>query len=626
MINGKFTEISKMDKYEVILKFLNKHIFRNQRELARETGFSVGAVNSILKKMTEEGYLEKADKSFTITNKGSEYLEEKRKISQTDKLHMEGGQSTIRTAVILAAGENHAFSCPTGLLKVHGVRIIDYILRFIRQAGIEKIYIVVGAMQEQYRSYLRNKNVEILENPHYKWSGTMASLYAVRDKVQEDFLLVESNLIFEESVIPRILAEPYGNCVLLAAPSGSGDEAYVELNKDRTIMRIAKDIRQLNHIDGEMLGVSKISFALYEKMLEYYEDNTNPLLNYEYVIENIGRLYNIYGMLGNDLVWMLIEDEAMLKKAEDIIYPKIKKRSDKAKENHARKILQQCMGLTEDSIQKLQVGGGMTNTNYFATVDGKEYILRIPGACTDEMINRKSEQHNAALASTLGINPQTVYFNTDTGIKITECIRNANTLNGKTAKLESSIKKTTAILKKLHQSDVRLYGSFSVQIEYEKYKSLIAKSNGEYYPGFAQMDEFFYKVQNRLSEIGLECLPCHNDLVAENFIEDDEGRMYLIDWEYAGYHDPAWDLASHLIECEFSPLEEELFLQYYAPEGISRKCQEKILLFKISQDILWSAWTVLKEANGEDFGGYGIGRLKRAAQMKEEYEDYYGKI
>ena len=619
-------EMNMMEKYEVILSFLNKHPFHSQRELARETGFSVGAVNGLLKKMTEAGYLVKDNKTYAITDKGSEYLEDRRKMNQKDRLHMDGGQDTIRTAVILAAGGNSAFSCPTGLLKVQGVRIIDYILRSLRQVGIEKIYVVVGAMQEQYRQYLENKNVKIMENPHYKWSGTMASLAVVKDVVKEDFLLIESNLIFEESVIPRILAEPHSNCMLLAAPSGSGDEAYVELNKDQMIMCIAKNIRQLNHIDGELLGVSKISFVLFEKMLEYYKDNTNPLLNYEYVIENIGRLYNIYGMLVNDLAWMLVESPAMLRKAEDIIYPRIKKKGIKDKENHAGKILQRCLKVSESDVQKLQIGGGMTNTNFFAMVDGKEYILRIPGACTDEMINRKSEQHNAVLASAQGINPKTVYFDVDTGIKITECIKNANTLNGNTAKLESSLKKTTAILKKLHQSDMRMYGSFSVLEEYEKYKKLIEKSNGKYYSGFEQMDEFFYKVQNRLAEIGLECLPCHNDLVPENFVEDGEGRMYLIDWEYAGYYDPAWDLASHLIECEFSPLEEELFLQYYEPEGISRQCQEKILLFKISQDILWSAWTVLKEANGEDFGGYGLGRFRRAVQIKKEYENYYGEI
>ncbi len=49
------------------------------------------------------------------------------------------------------------------------------------------------------------------------------------------------------------------------------------------------------------------------------------------------------------------------------------------------------------------------------------------------MIDRNSEQHNAALASALGINPPTVYCNVETGIKITECIPQAETLNGKTA-------------------------------------------------------------------------------------------------------------------------------------------------------------------------------------------------
>ena len=75
----------------------------------------------------------------------------------------------------------------------------------------------------------------------------------------------------------------------------------MELDSRQNLFRISKDIHQLNRIDGEMIGLSRISLALYRKMLEYFSDNQNPMLNYEYVIENIGRIYQIRGIMIDDM-------------------------------------------------------------------------------------------------------------------------------------------------------------------------------------------------------------------------------------------------------------------------------------------------------------------------------------
>jgi len=165
-----------------------------------------------------------------------------------------------------------------------------------------------------------------------------------------------------------------------------------------------------------------------------------------------------------------------------------------------------------------------------------------------------------------------------------------------------------------------MYQDFSVRKEYEKYKELIEKVQASVYPEYQEMDQAFYRLLDRLEEIGTEHLPCHNDLVPENLILDASGRMYLIDWEYSGYNDPMWDLASHLLESEFLPLEEELYLQYYFEGDAPEHAREKIRIYEILQDILWAAWTMAKEAQGEDFGSYGRDRLKRG---KQAYEKLY---
>lgn len=624
-MNNEDQEMNRTEKFEKILSWMNHHEFQNQRQLAEKTGMSLGTVNALLKDMEQADYLLKSGKRYFLTERGETYLAALREGQQNVKLRLEAGTDKVRTAVILAAGDNEAFACPVGLLGVNGLTVIERILHLLIQNGIERICIITGAKEEQYQAYFKKRKITLISNPRYKWTGTMESLSLAADFVKEDFLLVESNQIFEEKAVTTLLNRPVPNGILMTVPSGSSDEAYVELAKDKTVFRISKDIRQMNHIDGEMLGISRITLRLFRKMLEYFRDNTNPMLNYEYVLEAIGRLYKIQGVFLDDLAWTVIEDQKLYDRAKNRIYPRIVKRERLEKENRARETLKYCLRLQDDEVEEVRIGGGMTNTNFFVRVHGKEYILRIPGACTEAMIDRKSEQHNSALASAAGLNPVNIYFHVASGIKVTECIQGAVTLNGKTARLEEMVKKTTTILRTLHQSGMKLYGSFSVMKEYEKYKRLIDRCGAVWYPGFDEMDNFFYTLQERLLQIGLDKMPCHNDLVPENLVLDKDGRMYLIDWEYSGYNDPMWDLASHLLECEFTADEEELLLQYYFQRKAGPEEMEKIMIFKICQDILWSAWTLLKESEGDDFGTYGTDRLIRAKQLREEYRRRYGR-
>ena len=126
------------------------------------------------------------------------------------------------------------------------------------------------------------------------------------------------------------------------------------------------------------------------------------------------------------------------------------------------------------------------------------------------------------------------------------------------------------------------------------------------------MKEKVFQLENIMKDLEVELAPCHNDTVAENFIKSGDNNMYLIDWEYGGMNDPMWDLAAHSLENGFTEDEEELFLKLYFEGKIEEKYRKRILINKVYQDFLWSIWTKIKEAKGDDFGTYGIDRYNRA--------------
>ena len=146
------------------------------------------------------------------------------------------------------------------------------------------------------------------------------------------------------------------------------------------------------------------------------------------------------------------------------------------------------------------------------------------------------------------------------------------------------------------------------------WKIIFSMIQGEIsYPNYETVRKLVFSLKDQLEEIGIDKKSCHIDLVPENFIEGPDGHLYLIDWEYSSMNDPMWDLAALFLESDFTSAEEEDFLSHYKSDktNVSR---EKIRIYKILQDVIWSLWTIYKEENGADFGDYGISRYNRAVR------------
>ena len=98
----------------------------------------------------------------------------------------------------------------------------------------------------------------------------MASLAKAKELIDGDFILLENDLVFEEYAIKTVVESSiHRDCILITNESGSGDEAFVEI-RNNYLFKMSKDIHQFNKIDGEMIGISKLSFELYKMMLEEF--------------------------------------------------------------------------------------------------------------------------------------------------------------------------------------------------------------------------------------------------------------------------------------------------------------------------------------------------------------------
>ncbi len=259
--------------------------------------------------------------------------------------------SKINTAVILAAGMGIRLRevigfCPKGLLEINGESLIDRSLKLLKKEGIEKVIFVTGFQNELYYNHLKNQknipNLEFVHSPRYAETGSMHSLYVARNYLREDFLLLESDLLYEAYALKSVLNFEGSDVVLSSGKTGSKDEVYIygednekfvvlESKSDTVfgeIKAISKHPRKNWSIKGELVGISKISLSFFSFMCSHHEANLIFPCNYHYeeCISDVCAGEKIPYLRVDDLIWTEIDDQSHYDRAIKEIYPKITKK------------------------------------------------------------------------------------------------------------------------------------------------------------------------------------------------------------------------------------------------------------------------------------------------------------
>ena len=173
------------------------------------------------------------------------------------------------------------------------------------------------------------------------------------------------------------------------------------------------------------------------------------------------------------------------------------------------------------SVERL---GGMTNNNYLVETTNRKFIVKFFGKGTEKLINRIAEKNNLENLRDLELDVENYIFDIKEGIKVNEYIENATTFDAHYIKTKN--KEIAEILQKVHGSSKELEGEFKIFDEIKKYENLI---QGEIkYAYYDKIRDKVFGLQSHLEEIGIDRKYCHIDLVQENFIEDETGRVYLI--------------------------------------------------------------------------------------------------
>ena len=278
--------------------------------------------------------------------------------------------------------------------------------------------------------------------------------------------------------------------------------------------------------------------------------------------------------------------------------------------------------LKTDEYESLSRMGGLTNHTYKVILkNGEEFVVRIPGEGTEELINRNDEIISTKLACDLGIDAELLYFGKD-GAKVTRYIKNAVTMSAETIKEPRHIQQVAEIFKKLHNCGIDTGVPFEVFEMAQGYEKIVYANNVPMFEDYDAVKAEVMRIKKETdSLVEIKKAPCHNDPLCENWVEGD-GRMYLIDWEYAGMNDGMWDLADVSIEASFDDESDHLLLKEYLGKEPDATDMKHFLASKIYVDYLWTLWAKTRVPyDGQPMEDWAVERYTRAKTFIEAYNN-----
>jgi len=250
------------------------------------------------------------------------------------------------------------------------------------------------------------------------------------------------------------------------------------------------------------------------------------------------------------------------------------------------------------------LSGGITNRNFKVEVDGERYVLRIGGRDTELLgIDRYNEHEASIAAARLGIAPEVLRY--QSGYLVTRFI------DGETARIDS-VEEVAAMLRRFHDSK-RIGGRFDAFRVVEAYRATAIEHGVPVPADYEAAHEIARRIE-RLRE-GVPQRPCHNDLLAANFINDG-ARLWIVDWEYAGMGDPYFDLGNFAVNNGLDEDAEARFLAAYGADDLNG-----YVLMRFMSDFREAMWGVVQQALSEldvDFKAYADEHFERLARTAGE--------
>ncbi len=565
-----------------ILSSVNRAPFSNQRALSESSGYSLGAVNRSLRSLQETGYLS-ADCHLT---------QKARKLFR---------KNAPRNAIILAAGIGmrmipiNQFS-PKALIEVNGEKLIERIIRQLKDAGISDITVVVGFMKESFDYLIDEFGVKLVVNPDYSIKNNLYSLSLVADTIANTYIIPSDVWCKTNPFSPY---ELYSWYMVSESPSFESD---VRVTRKRELTRVS-DCETGNTMIGIAYLLEEDASHLRTKI---HEMSGSRLHEHEYWEAALYRGAKMF------LPARVTPPENVVEINTFEQLRELDSNSNLLKSDALDAICSVFQCHQEDITGITVLKKGMTNRSFLFTVRNNRYIMRIPGEGTDQLINRKQEAEVYRVIAGRGLCDDPVYINPENGYKITKYlkgIRNADPEN------ETDLHQCIRALRNFHYMHLSVSHRFDLFGQIELYESLKA-GIPSVYKDYKKTKQQVYSLRPYIDQMEKPCCLTHIDAVPDNFLffslPDGTEDLQLTDWEYAGMQDPHLDIAMWCVYSFYDKSRIDHMIDLYFEGQCTQEIRAKIYCYIAASGLLWSNWCEYKATLGIEFSEYAMRQYRYA--------------
>jgi thiamine kinase-like enzyme len=263
----------------------------------------------------------------------------------------------------------------------------------------------------------------------------------------------------------------------------------------------------------------------------------------------------------------------------------------------------------------IRLDGGLTNRNFRVTTEERDVVVRLSSSEDSAVlaIDRDAEYASSCAAAEAGAAPSVIEYVPEHHVLVVEYI-DGHTFTEEDLHDPVNIRRTADVCRTLHAGPrfPTNFDMFDVQAAYLTTVRQRGFRLPERYLEFApQLD----RIRAALTVRGEGTVPCNNDLLAANIIDDGE-RLWLIDYEYAGNNDPCFELGNLASESHLSTRELTQLVSHYYGQELRHKVARARLLGLMS-NYGWTLWASIQDATSPldfDFWSWGMDKYDRAVE------------
>ncbi len=278
----------------------------------------------------------------------------------------------------------------------------------------------------------------------------------------------------------------------------------------------------------------------------------------------------------------------------------------------------------QGKIEIEPLSGGMTNLNYKISDDSGAYVVRLGEDDALHLISRGNEIASCIAAHAAGVSPELVFH--EPGVLVVSFV-DGKVYEEADVRVEANLSRIVDLLRRLHHEVPRHFGGVAVMFwvfqVLRHYHNLLEQGGSAHRARLPELQRIAADLEAAVGPV--EIVFGHNDLLPANFI-DDGTRIWLIDFDYAGFNSPLFDLSNLASNNELDAAQErEMLAQYFdrAPDDALLASYHAMKCASLLRETMWSMVSELYSRVDMDFADYTQKNLSRFESVYAAYKNNY---